>query len=238
MCHTLTKKIYNFILVAEPSDPEGEIILKIIKKNQVVIFVIALMLVTAGYLNFIETNAIQTSKNDEDLGDAKLVSSNALVENDEPKEEEKVAEEISNAVSTEKNETEKVETASAEDNFTKNKELADEYFTATKLERDNMYSQIIETYQKMINAETFTAEQKAVAQNEITKINNTKNAIMITENLIKTKGFNDVVILANENSINVIISSDGLKPEEVSQVQNIVSREMKAEIENIHISNK
>ena len=39
--------------------------------------------------------------------------------------------------------------------------------------------------------------------NEITKINNTKNAIMISENLIRTKGFNNCVILVNDGSTDI-----------------------------------
>lgn len=90
----------------------------------------------------------------------------------------------------------------------------------------------------MLDSDTVGAEQKAIAQNEITKINNTKNAIMISENLIKTKGFNDVLILVNDININVIVNSEELTTEEIAQIQNIISREMKASIENIHISNK
>jgi len=61
---------------------------------------------------------------------------------------------------------------------------------------------------------------------------------MITENLIKTKGFEDLVIFINDSSINVIIKGKSLKPEQVAQVQNIITRELKGKIENIHISTK
>lgn len=214
--------------------------MKVIKRNQVVIFVIALMLVTAGYLNFIGTSkidnsSVQTSADSESIGDATLVSSNALVENEEDNKNENTVEEIADAASSE---AQKEETKTSTQPEEVKKETLDEYFVTSKLERDNMYSQIIDSYQKMIEKETVTAEQKAIAQNEITKINNTKNGIMITENLIKTKGFKDVVILVNGESINVIISNDDLKQDEVAQIQNIVSREMSAEIENIHISSK
>lgn len=193
--------------------------MKVMKRNQVVILVIALMLVTAGYLNFTETakqnDAIATSGNNvETMGDATLVSSNALVSNNEL--------------------TNTIEDVAKVDEIN----TTEEYFTNSKLERDTMYSQMIESYQKMLDSNTVSSEQKAIAQNEITKINETRNAIMITENLIKTKGFKEVVILVNSTSVNVIILADNLKTEEVAQVQNIVSREMKSDIENIHISNK
>ncbi len=202
--------------------------MKVIKRNQVVILVIALMLVTAGYLNFTETakknNTIPTSGNNvETMGDATFVSSNALVSNEEEK---------TNVIENTTTNNEIVDTNAKAEDSTK------EYFTSSKLQRDTMYSQMIESYQKMLDSTTVSSEQKAIAQNEITKINGTKNAIMITENLIKTKGFEDVIILVNDASINVILSAKELKAEEVAQVQNIVSREMKAEIENIHISYK
>ena len=48
--------------------------LKIIKKNQLTILVISLMLVTAGYLNY--NDSMQTSTEIAGIGDATLVSSN------------------------------------------------------------------------------------------------------------------------------------------------------------------
>ena len=61
---------------------------------------------------------------------------------------------------------------------------------------------------------------------------------MIAENLIIAKGFEDVVIFVNEQSVSVIIKAEELKQEEVAQIQNIVSRELNAGAEMIHISNK
>ena len=61
---------------------------------------------------------------------------------------------------------------------------------------------------------------------------------MICENLLKTKGFENSVIFVNGDSISVIVGATEIKTEEVAQIQNIISREMNADIENIHISNK
>ena len=79
---------------------------------------------------------------------------------------------------------------------------------------------------------------KQLATQEIQKINDTKNSIMICENLIRTKGFENNIVFVNGNSISVIIEAQEMKQEEVAQVQNILARELKAEIENIHISTK
>ena len=63
--------------------------IKILKKNQIVIFAIALMLVTAGYLNYTmnqvetaETSAIYNDVDIAGIGDARLVSNNNVINGD------------------------------------------------------------------------------------------------------------------------------------------------------------
>lgn len=209
--------------------------MKLFKKNQVVIYVIALMLVVAGYLNFTATNdfntAIQTSSSEEELakmaniGDAQLVSSNVVSENNVTKDD-------NNIVKNEMIEENVIYTNSNISNSNS------EYFSTSKLERDTMYSQMIETYEKVLNSTNSLETQKQAASEEIAKINSTKNRIMICENLIKIKGFKNIIIFVNGESVNVVVEDEQLSPEEVAQIQNIVSREMSTKIENIHISNK
>ena len=97
---------------------------------------------------------------------------------------------------------------------------------------------MIERYQKILENETVSETQKSIAQTEIQNINNTKNKIMICENLIKTKGIEDLVIFVNDKSISVVARADKLEQEQIAQIQNIIAREMQVEISNIHISNK
>lgn len=218
--------------------------MKVLKRNQIVIFVIALMLVTAGYLNYTANNGfIPASSGDitgEDLekiagiGDATLVSGNITedntIENSEQtnKEEKEAKPQEENTNNTVTNQT-----IASNTNTTK-----DDYFATSKLGRDTMYSQMIESYQKILENDAISEAQKTIASEEIKKINETQNAIMIAENLIKTKGFEDCVILVNDKSINIIVKADALEPEKIAQIQNIASRELKAEISDIHISNK
>lgn len=236
------------------------------KKNQVVVAVIGLMLIAAGYLNFtnenqsLEAGKLADSVDLAEIGDAKLVSSqpandsNLLEENTIDtnaskidKEQENKAEEKSNQINTvdknvnaETKQNEEGTNQTNKNNITStNAEVSiDEYFARSRLDRDTMYSQMIESYQKILEKTTISEAQRATAQKEITKINDQKNAIMITENLIKTKGFDDLIIFINDSSINVIVKGKNLKPEQVAQVQNIITRELKAKIENIHISTK
>lgn len=233
--------------------------MKLFKKNQIIIYVIALMLVTAGYLNYTTTNdmnsIMQTSSREEEItemaniGDAQLVSSNVSDENNLSNNQD-----TSNAITNngdsqnieintikEENKNEEVKennSNNASVTTSSNNNSKDDYFTNSKLERNTMYSQMLETYEKVLNSNNSLETQKQSATEEIKKINNLKNSIMICENLIQTKGFNDVVVFVNDDSISVVVATTELTKENVAQIQNIIARELKVEVDNIHISNK
>lgn len=218
--------------------------MKILKRNQLIVLVVSLMLITAGYLNFttnqenVATSTI-AERTDTAIGDAEFVSTvphnennveeNAIVENNENAISNGMSNEQENLIETNATEQKQQESKKSENDY---------YFITSKLDRNTMYSETLETYQEMYNNANATAEQKQEALKKINTINNTKNAIMIAENLIIAKGFKNVVIFANEGSISVVIQADELKPEEVAQIQNIVSRELNVGAEIIHISNK
>ena len=251
---------------------------RILKKNQVVILAIALMLMTAGYMNYTNNHENENMLLAE-LGDAKLVSANVqessnLITNeseDNNINSNEVANEMINdennnknnnvndSINTETSMEENIINNTAENNIinnvinenssenitenvvetssntTNSKETSD-YFTKSKLERETMYSQMLESYQNILENEKIPSDQKGIAQNEIKNINDTKNAIMIVENLLATKGFKNVIVFINEPSINVVTEQENLTTEEVAQIQNIVQRELNADIQNIHIS--
>ena len=195
------------------------------KKGTAAIYVLALMLVTAGYWAYLSNesktletvnlgNQDTTNNVDENLGDATLVNSNEVKEQKQNQEQ--------NQEQEQKTEQEPV----------------NDYFQESKLSRDTMYSQTLETYQKMLDNSNVSEEQKAIVTQEITKLNQEKNAIMICENVLSTKGFNKCVIFVNVDSISVVVGKEKIETDEIAQIQNIVSREMNAKVENIHIMTK
>lgn len=230
--------------------------MKFFKKNQVIISVIALMLMAAGYLNFTnngsdfnktaETGSLIDSEQMAAIGDAQLVSTKPAEANEIKDESLNVT--VENIIKNEidSNEDSNKDNNKEADNKQENNTIetnsktvtTSEYFTESRLEREKMYSQMVETYQKILEKSGISESQKSTAQSEIKKINEQKNAIMITENLIKNKGYEDLIIFVNNTSINVIIKSKKLETEQIAQVQNIITRELNSKIENIHISNK
>ena len=223
--------------------------MKSFKKNQIVIYTFALMLVAAGYLNYtskVNKDSLETANQEtyvsenetSDIGDAKLVNSNDVVDEND-KTNENVEENITDTKA--QNTTENIEENKSENvvqtasNSTSN---SDDYFVKSKLERENMYSEMLESYQSILASTNVSAEQKSTSQKEISTINSQKNAIMIAENLIKNKGFKDVVIFVNNDSISVVVKAEKLQESDIAQIQSIVQRELNAKVENIHISNK
>ena len=181
------------------------------KNGSFAIYMLALVLVTVGYWGYLkkETPTLETVSTSENNVDENLGDA-TLVSNNEIQKE----------------------TPSTENTVEKEE---DSYFKESKLSRDTMYSQTLETYKSMLNNNNVSEEQKAIITQEITKLNKEKNAIMICENLISTKGFENCVIFVNVESVSVIIKSNELKAEEIAQIQNIISREIGAKVENIHI---
>ena len=221
---------------------------QILKKNQIIISVIAIMLIAAGYMNYtsnekqaLETAVLTDSEKYAGIGDATLVSANVTDNNDaqnitddSTKNEDEIK---SNEQNTEENDKNTVQNE-VNTSTTVTETSGDQYFAELRLERDKMYSQMLESYQKILSNSQISETQKEISENEIKKINDTRNAIMIAENLIKNKGFQDLIIFINGDSISIIVKAKELKEEQIAQIQNIISRELKGEIENIHISNK
>ena len=231
-----------------------EISAKRIKKSEIAIYAIALMLVTAGYYNYSTLNKNTEETYSEDVsqineqyanvGDAVLVSNNDSQVEDNQTEENtnslvnndgmEVQNNVENQDEANSNENQEVQQVNTEVTLDET-----DYYASSKLERDKMYAEMISTYEQILNNTNVTAAQKTIATQEIAKINNNKNAIMICENLILTKGFKNCVILINDTSINIVANIEGgLTTDAVAKIQNIVSRELKTEIENIHITEK
>lgn len=218
--------------------------MNIFKKNQIVVFVTGLMIIAAGYLSYtnnennnsLQASAVADSEEMASIGDAKLVSANIVNE----EFNNNITNSIENTNTIDSNEIldKKEENLIDEEETQTTSNNINDYFTSSKLERQTVYSQRIENYQDILNNSNVSETQKKTAQEEITKLNDEQNAIMIAENLIKTKGIEDLIIFVNGESINIIVKAEEFEKEEIAQIQNIVTRELEANIGNIHIMTK
>lgn len=206
------------------------------KAKQIILSCIAILLMIIGYMNYSYDNEkdevdFAARDNDINLGDVQLVNSEPEFESNIVPNEMIENAIVDNTIIDNENELK-------ENNIIENIKEEENYFTETKLERERMYSEMIETYQNIISNTMTPEDQKAIAAQEISNITNSKNKIMIAENLIKNKGFENVVVLVNNGNISVVVKSRNLNTEQVSKIQNIIQREFEVDVQNINISNK
>lgn len=192
----------------------------IIKKKEVILGILAIFLMLIGFISYRPTSNSSYDKiadvnnYSETLGDATLVSSNDIEEN------------LTNQENT------------TENTIIQDEIVETDYFKEARLDREKTYSETLEVYEKILENANVTADQKTIAQNEISNISNEKKSIATIENLIKMKGFEDVVVFKNISGVSVIVKSDVLTKEQVAQIQNIIERELQVESKNINITNK
>lgn len=191
----------------------------ILRKKEVLLGLLAIFFLVIGFFSYnpiLKKNIDQISgvnNSNEEIGDVKLVSSNSIEGND-IQDNDNNEEIIDNTIENE------------------------DYFIEAKMDRENTYSKSLEVYENIIENSNITSDQKIIAQNEISRITNERSTISISENLIKLKGFDDVVIFKNDVGISVIVKSDVLQKEQVAQIQNIVEREFQVDGKNITITCK
>lgn len=198
----------------------------IIKKKEVLLGLLAIFFMLVGFFSYNpiikkEYSRIADIQNysESSLGEATLVSSNDVIEEDATTD--------ATTDTTTENPSEEIETSAETD-----------YFLEARMARDNTYSENVEIYEKILENTNVSSDQKAIAQNEIANITNEKKTIQTAESLIKMKGFENVVIFKNNSGVSVIVRSDVLLQEQVAQIQNIIEREFQIEGKNINITSK
>lgn len=109
------------------------------------------------------------------------------------------------------------------------------FFTTYRTDRQSTRDEEMAYYDAIIASATSSAEAKATA--EAKKVSMVENMEMelITEGLIKARGFEDVVVTSSASCVNVIVKSAELTSSEVAQIVSIVQEQSGASLDNIKI---
>ena len=105
------------------------------------------------------------------------------------------------------------------------------YFAEAKVTRQRSRDESVETLKNMMASADVDPEM-ALKATEIAKSIETEGKI---ENLIKAKGFEDCMVYYDTESVDVVVKTDGLQPEQVSQMKDIILKETSIPAENISI---
>jgi stage III sporulation protein AH len=110
------------------------------------------------------------------------------------------------------------------------------FFQTYREDRTTTRNQEITYLDAIISSETSTAEAKSTAENKKVALVQSMEKELVIEGLIKSKGFDDVIVTSTTENVNVIVkSTDALTSNEVAQIVSIVKEQTKVSIENIKI---
>ncbi len=109
------------------------------------------------------------------------------------------------------------------------------FFTTYRTDRQSTRDEEMAYYDAIIASATSSAEAKANAEAKKQNLVASMEMELVTEGLIKAKGFEDVIVTSSNNVINVIVKSGALKSSEVAQIVSIVKEQANVSIDNIKI---
>lgn len=127
-------------------------------------------------------------------------------------------------------------TKAVSDNYSINEE--DSYFAMTEVSRQRTRDEAMEVLQSIVNNEATAEEDRAVALNTINEIASNIQSEGNIESLVVSKGFDDCVAVISEGNATVVVKSDGLLENEITQIREIVYNEAGILPENLRIVEK
>ena len=198
---------------------------KIFKKNQIIVTVLAILIVIAGYLKYTDANFNNKNKEvtneiyESTYGTDDILSNGEIASLDENETGEAVEE-------TTLQPGEAVMTSS---------KLTD-FIIQARIDREQIRSKNKETLLKVINDETVRDKEKTSAVEamvEITKSSELENTI---ETLLEAKGFSNVIVTVSDNQVDVIIDEQEITDQKRAQIEETIKRKTDISADKIVIT--
>lgn len=209
---------------------------KLVKKNQVIVSALALMIAMAGYMSLSDKNIpINEESSEEDS--LEVVHSNDISNGDlasyEGADGNHDDSEVSDVVMDSVTPDNEEEIGQAV--FTSSGDVAG-FLASAKLEREQARAKSKETLESIIYNDTLSEEERAGAielENELAK--NIEMEVAI-EQLLGAKGFQNTIVFIENDTVDVMVKSNQLSEEQKAQIEEIVTRKTGMPLSQIVIS--
>lgn len=209
---------------------------KIVRKNQVIVSALALMIAMAGYISLSDKNVPLNEENgtedslevvhSSDISNGDLDSFEGAVGNND---EGEISDVVMDSV-TPDNEEEIGQAV-----FTSSSEVAG-FLASAKLEREQARAKSKETLESIIFSDSLSEEEKANAiqlENELAQNIELEVAI---EQLLGAKGFQDTMVFIENDTVDVMVKTNQLSEEQKAQIEEVVTRKTGMSLSQIVIS--
>ena len=206
----------------------------VIKRNQIIITALVVMIAVAGYLNYMdgrpnETNQLTLNMDGEvaalipddvtttsghlimEVGDSFILDENPDIYTDVERPEAGEAIFVSGRGST-------------------------TYFAQARLEREQSRAKQKEILTEMINNVNLEHAKRAEVADEMLSITKRIEKETAAEAMIEAKGFKEVYVRIDDDTVDVVVNKEMLSDAEIAQIEDIVRRKTGMETAKIRIS--
>jgi len=230
----------------------------LLKKNQIIITALAIMIAIAGYLNLTkDTIADEKTKLDNKLAQSgeyeSFSETDLLAENEMSDSMLEISDEDNTTDSTYEvthsgtgdlilsENSQEVSNVQEEQSVPGEAILASttisgDYFSSAKLKREQTRSKNKTMLMDLLADASATEEQRNLAFGKIVALAETAEIENATELLLEAKGFDGAVVSIVENSVDVVINASAVTDGQIAQIEDIVIRKTGMNAENIVVS--
>lgn len=186
---------------------------RLVKRNQIIIAALAVMIAVAGYLNYsgrLFGDAGTSEETGSDLANQELLD---ISEEDAALTDGEAEGEVTDA---------EVEGTPGEAVLTSSE--AGSVVAEAKVSREQVRAKNKETLQAIIDDDSLTDEQKSDAVAQMVEITELAEQEVAVETLLASKGFTESVVSLTADSADVVVNQSSLSDAQLAQIEDIVTR--------------
>ena len=201
---------------------------KVLKKNQIIITALVVMVAIAGYMSITdkEQMTMSTGGTEENAQVSDISEEDIVLDEDDS---------VSGSAATASNEKVSSKENAGEAVLVSNT-VKGNYFEEAKLSREQTRAKNKETLTSLVNNKNASNAQKDKAMNEIVKMTEVNEKETATENLLAAKGFAEAVVSILSDSVDVVVNAEDLTEQQIAQIEDVVKRKTECSADKIVIS--
>ncbi|MCI6061053.1 MAG: SpoIIIAH-like family protein [Dorea sp.] len=202
---------------------------RIVKKNQMIIAALAVMIAAAGYLNY--SGKLFQKEDQTEQASAELANQELL---DISEEDQSVSGDIESQDGGDEAQDGEVDGTPGEAVLTSAD--ASSVVAEAKVTREQVRSKNKESLLEIINSENLSDEQKQSAVDQMVHMTELAEKEAAAETLLASKGFSDSVVSLTDDSADVVVNAAELTDANRAQIEDIITRKTGVAAQNIVIT--
>ena len=109
------------------------------------------------------------------------------------------------------------------------------FYTTYRNERESTRTQEIQFYDSIIASATSSDDAKKEAEINKMALISIMEKELVTEGIIRGKGFEDAIVTSSDNNVNVFVKCAELTSAEVAQISSVVTEQLNVELDRVII---